>query len=110
MHRAHIAKFAAVLIGLSAPAAHADPRDDRKACWETYSICAIGAADVAEWRSVCYSDFTGCMRRPPDVECLPEDEDMCRGWRARCEVRGSGRNGGTQCGEDYQVCLDALGC
>jgi hypothetical protein len=101
----------ALMIGLPALVAHAGAREDSRACWENYALCASGAGDMNSWRTVCYSDYTACMGNTPPVECLPDDEAYCSDARTRCAVRSSDLdNGDALCSEDHQVCLDTHGC
>ncbi len=101
---------AALTIGAAGPVGAA-PRDDRRACWQNYSICSDGAQGVESWRTVCYSDYTACMRQPEPMQCGEADMSYCSTARSRCESRLGGREGvAHQCGDDHQVCLDAHAC
>ncbi len=92
-------------------AANAGPREDRRACWQAYKLCAIGAGDVESWRTVCYSDYTVCIQDPDLVECTSDDRAYCLSSKSQCESRYGGRDiGVSQCDADHSVCLDAHEC
>ena len=101
-----------ICLAFSFPAAaQDDPREVRAACWEAYNICAVGAENVDAWRTVCYSDYSACMKNPPEVQCRPEDKAKCADAHKECTARGEEAGGqGDQCRQDQQVCLDAFGC
>ena len=99
-------------LGLALPAlAMAEPREERAACWEAYNICTIGAERVDAWRTVCYSDYSACMKNPPEVQCRAEDKAKCAKVRSECTERGDSTEvSSNHCREDHQVCLDAFEC
>ncbi|MGI9414141.1 MAG: hypothetical protein ACR2PM_10755 [Hyphomicrobiales bacterium] len=101
---------ALLVLTLSAQAA-ADPREERTGCWESYNICVVGAGRAEAWRTVCYSDYSVCMKNPPELQCRDEDKANCTAVRKECAGRSDGSEVSRyHCREDQQVCLDAFGC
>ncbi len=95
----------------SSAIAQEDPREIRAACWEAYNICTVGAERTESWRTVCYSDYSACMKNPPEVQCRAEDKAKCEDVHKECVARGDSAGGSDdQCRQDQQVCLDAFGC
>lgn len=89
----------------------AGPREDRAACWDGYSVCVLGAERAEQWRTVCYSDYSSCMKNPGEIQCREEDKAQCEAGNRECTQRGDGSGVITyHCNQDHQVCLDSFGC
>lgn len=105
--------WAATLFALFLPVPFAvgDPLEERVACWESYEVCVLGAGNAEQWRSVCYSDYSSCMKSPGYIQCRPEDQSTCSTKQRECTDRGDGSKTITShCKQDHQVCLDAFSC
>ena len=106
--------WAACLLALAVAApttAQGGAREDRAACWDAYSLCVIGAGREERWRTVCYSDYSACMRSPGDISCQADDKTACSSARDECTDRSDGSEVVSyHCNQDYQVCLDSFGC
>ncbi len=103
--------IAAVIVTALACGAAAGPREDRAACWDSYRICADGAGRAEQWRTVCYSDYSACMKNPGEMQCTTADEKACKTVRSECQAGGDGSEVNSyHCRQDYQVCLDSFGC
>lgn len=100
-----------ILAIVASSSANAGAREDRAACWSAYSLCVIGAAREERWRTVCYSDYSACMKNPGEISCTSEDEAKCTAAHKECTARGDGSEVITyHCKQDQQVCLDSFGC
>lgn len=85
--------------------------DERVACWEGYNDCALGAGNADQWRSVCYADYSSCMKNPGEVQCRAEDRTLCETVHRECNQGSDGSTvSADHCNQDHKVCLDSRGC
>lgn len=106
-----MAAVASLLVMGLAFSSAAGPREEREACWESYRVCAAGAGRAEQWRTVCYSDYSACMKNPGELQCTEADEKSCQTLRSECLGAGDGSEVVSyHCRQDHQVCLDSFGC
>lgn len=108
-------KRAIVLIGWLAiciSPAQAQNGDDAPACWWEYASCARQSFGDAQWRSVCYADFSNCIgtKQLPKCPATPTVAD-CLSYKAECDaLAGSDAGLLADCSADADACALAHGC
>jgi hypothetical protein len=81
-------------------------------CWRAYVLCNEPAFGDETWRSACYADLTGCLRKARPPRCEPRAHDHCAVFKAECaEMVEEGDPAGIrQCESDHDACLLSFGC
>ncbi|MEM9472346.1 MAG: hypothetical protein AAGA00_10315 [Pseudomonadota bacterium] len=98
------------LIG-SGPA-HAQDEEDAPACWWEYANCSRQSFGDAQWRSVCYADFSHCIgtKKLPKCPATPTVSD-CLSYKAECDALTGGDPALlADCSDDADACALAHGC
>lgn len=80
-------------------------------CWQVYSICTDASGGYEEWRTLCYSDLTACLRANPVTTCRPDAQSVCSEWHRGCRQDAEGdAEMERQCDDDVDACYLAYGC
>ena len=109
-----VSRWAIVLIGccvIGADPARAQD-DAAPSCWWDYASCARQSAGDAQWRSICYADFSRCIGKMQLPECpgTPTVAD-CLSYKAECDALAAGDAGLlADCSDDADACALAHGC
>ena len=107
--------WAIVLIGwhsVTLVSAEAQDEDDAPACWWEYASCARQSHGDAQWRSICYADFSNCIgtKQLPKCPATPTVAD-CLSYKAECDALAAGDAGLlADCSADADACALAHGC
>jgi len=102
-----ICSFAAV-----AGSAIAQEGDDAPSCWWEYASCARQSQGEAQWRSICYADFSSCIgtMKLPVCPATPTVAD-CLSYKAECDALAAGDvQVMADCTDDADACALAHGC
>lgn len=108
-------KVAIVLIGwlvICIGPVQAQDETDAPACWWEYASCARLSSGDAQWRSVCYADFSSCIgtRQLPQCPATRTVAD-CLSYKAECDGLADGDAGMlADCSADADACALAHGC
>ena len=92
--------------------AQAQGRDEARTCWWNYASCATESYGDQNWRSVCYADFSNCLRQKQLPECPAGGKvSDCSTYLKNCrEPADADVALMQQCDEDTDACLHAHGC
>ncbi len=92
--------------------AHAQDEEDAPACWWEYANCSRQSFGDAQWRSVCYADFSHCIgtKKLPKCPATPTVSD-CLSYKAECDALTGGDPALlADCSDDADACALAHGC
>lgn len=100
------------LLASTSDLALAEDTADAVACWSNYSSCATVSFDDQSWRSICYADFSECLKAVQLPKCPAAGQvQACSEFLADCQVlAGADAVLIEQCQQDVDVCLFAHGC
>ncbi len=107
--------LAIVLVGccvIGTGFAQAQDEDDAPSCWWEYASCARQSLGDAQWRSICYADFSRCIGKMqlPACPATPTVSD-CLSYKAECDALAGGDAGLlADCSDDADACALAHGC
>jgi hypothetical protein len=107
--------WAVVLIGccvLGFDRAQAQDTEDAPSCWWEYASCARQSFGDANWRSVCYADFSGCLGKMQLPACPATSTAVdCSSYKAECYALAVGDvELMADCTDDADACALAHGC
>lgn len=112
---AKIDAWVMVLIGccmISAGPVQAQDGDDAPSCWWEYASCTRQSSGDAQWRSICYADFSSCIgkKQLPVCPATPTVAD-CLSYKTECDALAAGDAGLlADCRDDADACALAHGC
>lgn len=110
----HIAVVAGLvaLLASTPDLAGAEDNTDALTCWSNYANCATVSFDDQSWRSICYADFSRCLKGVKLPLCPAAGKvKECSAFLADCQsIAGADAVLLQQCQQDADVCLFAHGC
>lgn len=100
------------LLGNTSDMARADDNTDAFTCWSNYASCATVSFDDQSWRSICYADFSRCLKAVELPLCpAARKVQECTTFLADCQaLAGADTVLLQQCQQDADACLFAYGC
>ena len=110
-----VSAWAVVLVGcwvLGSDRAGAQDGQDGPSCWWEYANCARQSLGDANWRSICYADFSTCLGKMQLPAC-PATSTVadCLSYKAECDALAAGdAELMADCTDDADVCALAHGC
>ncbi len=110
-----VSAWAIVVIGccvLGSDFARAQNSEDAPSCWWEYDSCARASSGDAQWRSICYADFSNCIGKMQLPECpATRTAADCLAHKAECDALAAGdAKLMANCSDDADACALAHGC